>query len=321
MGHAIVFPGQGSQSAGMGRDLCAASPAARRVYEECSDVLGWEVLGLGTDDPAEETARLARTLYAQPAILVLSLAAFAALQERTGLSEGAYAGFSLGECAALAAAGVLSRADAVRLVAERSRLMQEEAERNPGAMYAILGLESDVVERICAEVTAGSTDRYVLPVNDNCPGQLVVAGHEEAAADAAERLKAAGASRTIRLAVNGAFHTPMMGPAAEALERFAAGLPFHAPRPGRTLYSNTTGEAVADLSALPAYLARHMTSPVRWRSELTAMAAAGATAFVESGPGKVLCGLVRKTLPGARTWNVEDARSLEATIAGLGAAS
>jgi [acyl-carrier-protein] S-malonyltransferase len=304
----------------MGRDLCGASDAARRVYDECSEVLGWKVLGLGTDDAAEEAERLSRTLYAQPAIVVLSLAAFAALEERMGTLEGAFAGFSLGEYAALAASGVLSQVDAVRLVAERSRLMQEEAERSPGAMYAVLGLEDDAVERICTEVTTASPDRFVLPVNYNCPGQLVVAGHEEAAAEAAERLKAAGAARVIRLAVNGAFHTPMMEPAAQALSRFARTLAFRAPRPGCVLYSNTTGEAVAAGTDMPAYLARHMTSPVRWRSELTAMAAAGCTSFVESGPGKVLCGLVRKTLPGARTWNVEDARSLDSALVGLNGA-
>ncbi len=314
---AILFSGQGSQYAGMGRSLCEASPAARRVYEEASSVLGWDVASLGASTPEEESARLAQTLYVQPAMLTLSLAALAALKERTGLTAGAFAGFSLGEYAALAAAGLVTLPDAVRLVSERARLMQEQCDCKPGAMYAVLGLDDAAVERVCAEISAAGPDAFVAAVNYNCPGQVVVAGREESAALAAERLKAAGAGRVVKLGVNGAFHTPLMSTAALGLEAFARGLAFGAPLPGAVLYSNATGAAVDDIADVPAYLSRHMTGPVRFRAELEAMAASGATAFVECGPGKVLCGLVRKTLPGALVVNVEDAKTLDAAAAAL----
>jgi [acyl-carrier-protein] S-malonyltransferase len=316
--NAYLFSGQGSQYFGMGKALCEASPAARLVYEEASSVLGWDVLRLGADSSEEEAARLTQTLYAQPAILTLSLAAHAALKERTGLSGGAFAGFSLGEYAALSASGVLTVSDAVRLVAERSRVMQEQCECTPGAMFAVLGLDDETVERICAEVTAELPGQFVAAVNYNCPGQVVVAGHEDAAVLASERLKAAGAGRTVRLAVNGAFHTPLMKTAALGLEIYARGLAFGAPPSGSVLYSNTTGAVQGDIPDVPAYLSLHMTSPVRFRAELAAMAAAGCTVFVECGPGKVLCGLVRKTLPGLLCVNVEDERSLEAAAAAIG---
>jgi len=317
---AILFSGQGSQYAGMGKNLCEVSAAARRVYEEASDAAGWNVLTLGAPTPAEEESRLAQTLYVQPAMLTLSLAAEAALKERTGVSPAALAGFSLGEYAALTAAGLVTLPDAVRLVSERARLMQEQCDCTPGAMYAILGLEDAAVEQVCAEVSAQGPAWFVAAVNYNCPGQVVIAGHEAAAALAAERLKAAGAGRTVRLGVNGAFHTPLMRTAATGLEAFARGLAFGIQLPGAVLYSNSAGGPAGDLDDVPSYLARHMTGPVRFRSALDACAASGITAYVECGPGKVLCGLVRKTVPGAVVLNVEDAKSLEAAAAALAGA-
>lgn len=316
--NAYLFSGQGSQSAGMGKDLCDASSAARLVYEEASDVLGWDVLRLGAATEEEAAGRLSQTLYAQPAILVLSLAAHAALKERTGVSGGLCAGFSLGEYAALAAVGIVTPGDAVRLVAERSRLMQEQCERTPGAMVAILGLEDAAVEAVCAAVSAEGPETFVAAVNYNCPGQVVVAGLEAGAALAAERCLAAGARKATRLNVNGAFHTKVMQPAADALAAFARGIAFGEPLCDCVLYSNATGAPAGRIADVPAYLARHMTSPVRFRAELAAMADAGASAFVELGPGKVLSGLARKSAPGILVVNIEDGKSLESASAAVG---
>lgn len=301
---ACVFAGQGSQYVGMGSKLAAESSAAHRVYEEAAAVTGTDLLML--DD-----AMLSQTRYAQLAIVTLSLASFAALKAE-GVLAGpvAYAGFSLGEYSAFGAAGILSTTDVLRLVEERSRLMQQAAEINPGAMYAILGLDENKIESI---LTQDQYREQVYPVNYNCPGQLVIAGSVDAAAAAADELKAAGAKRALKLNVNGAFHTRFMSPAAAGLSDFARQLTFAQPK--GPFFSNRTGQELDAAINWPDYLADHLCNAVRWTNEVHALDKTGAKAYIEIGPGKTLSGLIKKILAGASIANVEDPESLAAAVA------
>lgn len=303
-----IFSGQGSQRPGMGQELCAASPAARQVYGEAAAQLGIDLLQL--DD-----SQLAQTRYAQIAIVTLSLAAWQAFRSEleTAVPPAvAFAGFSLGEYSALGAAGVLGQADLLALVSERARLMQEAAAACPGAMYAVLGLDD---AKLLDIVGQSRYEGRVFAVNFNCPGQIVIAGQEAAAAGCADELQAAGARRLVRLNVSGAFHTPLMAPAAGRLAAFAQSLTFR--EPAGPFYANQTGLPVAAGCDWPAYLAAHLCSPVRWSDEVASMQRAGCSAYVEFGPGKVLTGLVRKILPGSAVFPVEDARSLTEACSGI----
>lgn len=301
---ACIFAGQGSQYVGMGTRLAEASAAARKIYDDAAKVAGIDLLTL-------DESQLAQTRYAQLAIVTLSLAAFAAFREAGQTSqELAFAGFSLGEYSALSAAGILDTTAVLRLVEERSRLMQLAAEANPGAMYAILGLDDARVEAVLAQPEFAS---QVYPVNYNCPGQLVIAGAAAETAAAADALKAAGAKRALKLNVSGAFHTRFMSDAAPGLASFASALPFA--QPTGALYANRTGDAIPAGIDWPVYLADHLCHAVLWTREVESLAAAGATTFIEFGPGKVLSGLVKKILPGARIANVEDPDSLAAAWA------
>lgn len=287
----------------MGQSLAESSAAAAAVYAAAREALSLDLLAL-------DEGQLQQTRYAQLGIVVMSLAAFAAFQEAFDLSQpAACAGFSLGEYSALGAAGVLELPSVLSLVDERSRLMQLAAEACPGAMYAILGLPDATVEEILAQLPG---ENRVYPVNYNCPGQLVIAGPAQAAEAAAAALKAAGAKRALRLNVNGAFHTPYMAPAAPGLQAYARGLHF-APARG-PFFSNRTAAALPATVDWPSYLADHLLHPVRWTEEVQALAAAGATTFIEFGPGKTLTGLIKKILPAARTANVEDQASLKAAV-------
>lgn len=308
---AFVFPGQGSQSVGMGADIQRISPAAARVLEEACAVSGLDLKTL--DEPA-----LAKTRYAQLAIVAHSLAAYAALKERLpevfeqGSAPSAYAGFSLGEYSALCASGRLSLADTIRLVSRRSELMQEAVQAKPGAMSAVLGLSDEVIEAVLSD--PAFTDR-VFAVNYNAPGQLVIAGESEAVAACAESLKNAGARRIVPLAVNGAFHTRLMDSAAEPLAEFARGLAY---KPSsQPLYSNRTGLPIPEDADIPSYLADHMCHPVQWTREITSLKAAGFIHFVECGPGRVLSGLIRKIDPTLSVFSIEDEKTLVSTSLGL----
>lgn len=276
------FPGQGAQVPGMGKSLYDDCAAARQVFTLASEVSGMDVAALCFTS-APET--LSRTENSQLAIFTHSMAALAALREN-GVTFQACAGFSLGEYTALAASGMVSLEDGVRIVQKRGQLMQRAADELDGGMAAILGLEDAVVEQVCAGV-----DGVVLPVNYNCPGQLVIAGERAALNAAVEKCKAAGARRAVPLAVSGAFHTPLLKDAAAELRAFTEGFTFHAP--SIPVYSNVDG---APLSAdgLPAHLERHMVSPVRWKSLVQNGLAAGIATGCEIGPGKTLAGFARK---------------------------
>ena len=277
------FPGQGAQTPGMGKDLYDNSQAARLVFEEASDGAGMDVAKLCFDSDKET---LSRTENSQIAIFTHSMAALAALGE-AGVTFKAAAGFSLGEYTALAAAGVVSLADGVKIVSMRGKLMQQAADSIDGGMAAILGLDDDKIEAACAAVTSG----VVLPVNYNCPGQLVIAGEKAALAEAIENCKAAGARRAVPLAVSGAFHTPLMAKPAAELRAFVSDFTFAAPK--MDIYTNLNGQ-VLDCTDLPAHLEKHMISPVRWTLLVKNGMAAGLTTACEVGPGKTLTGFAGK---------------------------
>lgn len=277
------FPGQGAQAPGMGRDLYENSMAAKLVFEESSDSAGLDVAKLCFESDKDT---LSRTENSQIAIFTHSMAALAALREN-GVSFKAAAGFSLGEYTALAAAGVVTLADGVKIVSMRGKLMQQAADSIDGGMAAILGLDDAAIEDACAKVTCG----IVRPVNYNCPGQLVIAGEKAALAEAVENCKAAGARRALPLAVSGAFHTPLMAGAAAELKAYVSDFTFSAPQ--MDIYSNLDG-SVLDAGDLPAHLEQHMISPVRWTRLVQNGMAAGLTTACEVGPGKTLTGFAGK---------------------------
>ncbi|MDR3552811.1 MAG: ACP S-malonyltransferase [Clostridia bacterium] len=298
----FLFSGQGSQYPGMGRELCGQYGCAARTYEKASDILGYDVLKLSCGGSAQE---LAKTLYSQPLIYTLSMAACAVLMEN-GVAPAAVAGFSLGECSALAAAGAMDAETGFRVINARARAMQKAAESSDGAMYAVIGPSAQEIEAACSQA-----DGYVIPVNYNCPGQIVIAGECGAAQRAADALKDSGA-RVVRLAVNAAFHSRLMLDAAGEFYAQISQYKYAVPRIG--FYSNVTGGR-AQIDDIPLYLKGQMTSPVRFIDETGAMSRDGIDAFIELGPGRALCGFIRKGIQGAATFNVEDPKSLEKCLA------
>lgn len=298
---AFVFAGQGAQYPGMGKELYAASAAAREVFDLC------ESLRPGTLEQCFHGTKeaLSITQNTQPCLYALDLAAAAALTEN-GIVPACCAGFSLGELPALAYAGAFSYADGFRLVCARAEYMHACAEKNKGAMVAILGLSSEKVEELCAAVPDA------FPVNYNCPGQIVAAVGEEHAAALLEVVKASK-GKAIRLAVSGAFHSPFMEEAAQNLQSFLADLPVKTPV--MPVYSNVTA---APYGENPAQLiVRQAKSPVRWQKTIENMAAAGTEAFIEAGAGKTLTGLINKIIPGMTVFYAEDTQSLQDTLTGI----
>jgi len=291
---AFIFPGQGSQAVGMGHALWVAEPAARQVFEQVDEALGEALTRLIFEGPEE---RLRLTENAQPALLATSLAALRTLEARSGkrLEElcACVAGHSLGEYSALAAAGSLQLADAARLVRLRGRAMQSAVPVGEGAMAAILGVELAQVEAVAEEASAlGVCD----VANDNAPGQVVVSGARAAVERAVELAKAAGARRSMLLAVSAPFHCRLLAPAAEAVREALAGIAL-AP-PAVPLIANVTAAPEAEPAALAGLLIRQVTARVRWREVLLTMAQRGVGATVELGAGRVLSGLTKRTLPG-----------------------
>jgi [acyl-carrier-protein] S-malonyltransferase len=284
---AIVFPGQGAQFPGMGKSLYDENPKAKALFEKANEILGFRITDILFDGSEEE---LKQTKVTQPAIFLHSVI----LAKTTpDFAPDMVAGHSLGEFSALVANGVLSFEDGLSLVFQRALAMQEACEINPSSMAAILGLEDQVVEEICA----GITEEVVVAANYNCPGQLVISGSTKGIEIACELLKAAGAKRALPLPVGGAFHSPLMEPAREKLQKAIEETHFHTPI--CPIYQNVSTTAVTDVAKIKANLIAQLTAPVKWTQSVQQMVADGATEFVECGPGKVLQGLVKKIHPEA----------------------
>jgi [acyl-carrier-protein] S-malonyltransferase len=303
---AFVFPGQGSQAVGMMAALAGAMPVVRETFDEASAVLGLDLWQLVQEGPAEQ---LNLTHNTQPAMLAAGVAAWRAWQQQGGPPPAVLAGHSLGEYSALVAADAMGYADAVRLVAERGRLMQAAVAEGAGAMAAILGLEDEQVRAACAQAAAGEV---VEAVNYNSPGQVVIAGHASAVARAVEAAKASGAKRAVLLPVSVPSHCTLMRPAAARLAERLAAVDIRLPR--IPVLHNVDVAAADSPEAIRDRLARQLHSPVRWVETLQRMAADGVGLVVECGPGKVLSGLVKridKTLEAAAVF---DPASLAATL-------
>jgi [acyl-carrier-protein] S-malonyltransferase len=302
---AYLFSPQGSQAVGMGRELAESSAAARAVFEEADATLGWSVSGTCWDGPAEA---LADTRQTQPCLLTASVAGLRALEERTTLPPSMVAGHSVGEYAALVAAGVLEFAAALRLVSRRAQLMADaDAE---GGMLAVIGLERDAVERVVE--TVGRPTELVV-ANDNAPGQVVVSGRRDSLAAAEEAMRAAGARRLIPLPVSGAFHSPLMAGVAEALaEAFESESWTDARVP---VVSNVTAEPITDAERLRALLAEQVRSPVEWVRCVERMVADGIDTVIELGSGAALVGMVKRIAPKVTGLAVTDRAGLESASA------
>lgn len=279
---AYVFPGQGAQFSGMGKDLYDNSPLAKEMFEKANEILGFEITKVMFEGSDEE---LKQTKVTQPAIFLHSTILAACLGE--SFKPDMVAGHSLGEFSALVANKTLSFEDGLKLVYQRALAMQKACEKEPSTMAAILGLEDDVVEEICASI-----DGIVVPANYNCPGQLVISGSIPAVEKACEKLTEAGAKRALMLQVGGAFHSPLMEPAREELAAAIENTTFN--NPICPVYQNVNAIAVIDPKEIQANLIAQLTSPVRWTQIMQNMIADGASEVIEVGPGKVLQGLFKK---------------------------
>lgn len=285
MKQAYVFPGQGAQFSGMGKDLYENNQAARAIFEQANDILGFRITDImfsGTDED------LRQTKVTQPAIFIHSLAVVATIEN---FKPDMVAGHSLGEFSALVANGCLAFSDGLRLVFQRAQAMQHACEVNPGTMAAVLGLDDNTVEKICN----GISDEIVVAANYNCPGQLVISGSVKGIEFACELMKAAGAKRALPLPVGGAFHSPLMTPAKEKLKTAIAQTSFH--EPICPIYQNVNAQPSNNPDVIKNNLIDQLTAPVRWTQSVQQMAADGANLFVEAGPGKVLQGLIKKIVP------------------------
>ncbi len=300
---AYVFPGQGAQWVGMGRDLYHNFAAAKAVFDQADQALGFPLSKLCFDGPEDE---LRQTINAQPAIVTVSFACLeAALSEADSdrIPPPTFvAGHSLGEYTALAAAKVLDFATTVYLARERGRLMHEAGLRNPGGMVAIIGLDEALLAEVCEE-----TGTQIA--NINCPGQLVISGAKENLTQAADLAKARGAPRTIPLQVSGAFHTPLMQPAVDGMSEVVATLSFH--QPAIPIIANTTAQPLTAAEQVKAELIRQLCNCIQWQRSVEYMVDNGVSTFIEIGPGKVLAGLIKRINRGVKLINIGDAQAIK----------
>jgi [acyl-carrier-protein] S-malonyltransferase len=306
-GYAFLFPGQASQTVGMGQDLYELSDAVRAIFDEADQVMGTALTKLCFEGPAEE---LSQTAVTQPAVFVHSVAALRLLAAG-GLEPQCVAGHSLGEYSALVAAGVLEFSDALKLVVKRGRLMQEAGEKSPGKMAAIIGLDDQAVADLC-----GQTGEGAVPANYNAPGQVVVSGEVAAVDQVQELAREAGAKRVIELPVSGAFHSRLMAPAAEELEELLKAAPLASPRV--PVVTNVAASPARDAEELRQQLIRQMTHPVRWTESIRAIAEMGVGRAAEVGPGSVIKGLVRRIAGDLEVVSAGTAEDIPKAIESLG---
>lgn len=286
---AFVFPGQGAQFVGMGKDLYDNNPLAKELFEKANDILGFRITDImfsGTDE------ELKQTKVTQPAVFLHSV--ISALCMGEDVAPDMVAGHSLGEFSALVAAGALNFEDGLKLVYARAMAMQKACEAAHSTMAAIVGLDDATIENVCTEIN--TENNVVVPANYNCPGQLVISGNVEAVKAACEKLKAAGAKRALLLPVGGAFHSPLMQPAKDELQAAIEATTFNTPK--CAVYQNVDAQAHTDAEEIKANLIAQLTASVRWTQEVQNMIAAGATDFTECGPGKVLQGMIGKIAKG-----------------------
>lgn len=286
---AFVFPGQGAQFPGMGKDLYESNPEAKALFDKANEILGFEITKIMFEGTAEE---LKQTKVTQPAVFLHSV--ITAICMGNKFAPDMVGGHSLGEFSALVAAGALSFEDGLRLVSARAQAMQKACEAQPSTMAAVLALPDETVEKVCAEVS--KEVGIVVAANYNNPGQLVISGTVEAVNEACTRLKAAGAKRALPLPVGGAFHSPLMQPAKEELQAAIEATNFNTPK--CPIYQNVDGKAHTDAAEIKQNLIAQLTASVRWTQEVQAMLAAGATEFTECGPGKALQGMIAKIATG-----------------------
>lgn len=280
MKHAYVFPGQGAQYPGMGKDLYEANVEAKQMFDKANEILGFNITDIMFNGTADE---LKQTKVTQPAVFLHSVI----LAKVLDVKPDAVAGHSLGEFSALVVSGALSFEDGLRLVSKRAMAMQACCEQQPGGMAAIIGLEDSVVEQCCEAI-----DGVVVAANYNCPGQIVISGANEAVDKACEQLKEAGARRALRLPVGGAFHSPLMEPARAELEKAIAETEFHTP--SCPIYQNVDAQPQTDSEVIKHNVIAQLTAPVRWTQTAKNMIADGIDTYTELGPGNVLQGLIKK---------------------------
>jgi [acyl-carrier-protein] S-malonyltransferase len=328
---AFLFPGQGSQAVGMGTDVFAASAAARRVFEAADEALGFSLSNLCFSGPEDA---LRETINAQPAIVTVSLALLAALQETLSsapssswswsspLTPAFTAGHSVGEYAALVASGALDMQDAIKLVRERGRLMHHEGTVCPGGMAAVIGMDEEPLQEVCRTVSEQSSAHraadahvgqgQVAVANFNAPGQIVISGEQTALNQAMEMAKARGAKRVIPLAVSGAFHSPVMLPASIGLAKAIAATTVH--DAAIPLIGNITATPLTHAADIREEMARQIAAPVQWIRTIAYLAEAGVTTFIEIGPGQALTGMVKRIAKGANTINIGNAADLAKAV-------
>jgi len=301
---AFVFPGQGSQYVGMGKEIFEKFPEAKEIFKEASDALGYDLAGLCFNGPKEE---LDKTFRTQPCILTVSIAIYNVLLSR-GIKPSVVAGHSLGEYSALVAAEFLSLKDAVKLTEKRGQFMQEAVLEGRGLMAAVLGLERNKVDEICRLLKTG----YALPANYNCPGQIVIAGEKTAVEEAINLCKDAGAKRAMPLSVSVPSHCALMNNASQRLSELLDKLEFK--NPVIPIVNNADAIFLDNIESIKTSLVRQISSPLLWEDSIIAIANSGIDTFVEVGPGKVLSGLIKRIVPETRVLNVEDVKSLEKTL-------